>query len=91
MAKFTEAEALSIVAGERQYLRRIKQHAQDRGCSFNVSDFILMMEHHLMIARTSWAISCSDVPAMAEIRKLAGVCQWCIEEHGAPDRPSGAT
>ena len=45
---------------------------------------LLMMEEYLVTARHQWTISSNGSDALHTIRKIAGMCVRCLENHGNP-------
>lgn len=58
------------------------------GMSMAVGEEILLIEEYIAKARTEWTndFTQPEVSALHMIRKIAGICVRCMENHGAPKR-----
>ena len=58
------------------------------GMSMSVGEEILLIEEYAAKARTEWTndFDQPEVSALHMLRKIAGICVRCMENHGAPKR-----
>jgi hypothetical protein len=60
--------------------------ARTDGRKHTVGDYIVMLQNYQAEAVAAWTKNASDEQALHTIRKIAGICVRCMEEHGAPRR-----
>jgi len=89
----TAQEALGLLKGERDYQirkwghrRRDDEHVED---VHSVAEFILCMEHHLILARAAATTEMSPIAALHELRKTVALGIACFEQNGCPVREPG--
>lgn len=73
------------IDGERDYQDRLPPSRTDSR-SLTVGDSITMLQHYQNEAVAAWTNNAGDEPSLHVIRKIAGICVRCMEEHGAPPR-----
>jgi len=74
-----------IIDSERAYQDKLPKIRTD-GRKHTVGEFLIMMQHYMNRAVEHWTLTPSDAMALDDIRKIAGICVKCMEEHGANPR-----
>jgi len=78
-------EVYNLIDGERVYQDTLPAHRTD-GEPRTVGDYLTMLDHYVRAAQDAWVLNAGNLQALDVIRKVAGICVHCIEDHGAPPR-----
>lgn len=88
------AEALSscdfltvkdVVDQERQYQDELPEDRTD-GLFRSLGDYLTMLDTYVRKAADAWTNNAGVFEALEVVRKIAGICVHCMEDHGAPLR-----
>ena len=84
----TREEVYAAIDSERAYQDAQKGNSKrhDGQPQMSPGEFILVLEHLLLQARTEWYRPDGGVSCLEHIRKVAGSATQCMEVHGAPPR-----
>lgn len=81
------ADAFSAINSERAY-----QEEQERKHGWQekkkVGEWIVLLNHYVTELNRVWSTSAGDEESLHFIRKIAGIAVHCMEENGAPMRPT---
>jgi hypothetical protein len=81
------ARVYAAIDTERDYQDRLPATRTD-GQPRTVGDYLVMLDYYLRQAIDRWTMSPGDAQALDAVRKVAGICVHCMEDHGAPCRQS---
>lgn len=82
----TRRDVYEALDSEREY-----QAQKWAGHTHSIEEYVLYMEHYLMLLRTHCSMTDFQDPAnvseaLSGVRKVAALGVACMEEHGAPAR-----
>jgi ABC-type iron transport system FetAB ATPase subunit len=86
--KMTREEVYKLIDGERDYQDNVVDPDPKRRSleEHSVGDYMIMLHHYLRQADSAWCWVAGTDDALNSIRKIAGICVKCMEQHGAPAR-----
>lgn len=69
-----------IIDGERAYQNALPPSRTD-GSTKMISGYAAMIDHYTRAAIDGWVTDNTDWKALDNVRKIAGICVRCLEEH----------
>jgi len=78
-------QVYKLIDGERNYQETLPASRTD-GRQHTAGEFLVMLQHYVNKAVEAWTLNAGDEAALDQIRKCAGICVHCMEDHGAPPR-----
>jgi hypothetical protein len=74
-----------LIDGERAYQDSLSSNRTD-GREHTVGEFMIMLQYYMDKAVEAWTMNAGDAKALNEIRKIAGICVNCMENHWTEPR-----
>lgn len=74
-----------LIDGERDYQDSLTPDRTD-GSDKTVGDYLVMLKYYTDAALAAWTTSPGTAASLDIIRKCAGICVHCMEDHEAPER-----
>ena len=78
-------DVYKLIDGERDYQDNLPPDRTD-GRKQSVGEYVVMLFYYLTKAVEAWTMSAGDKEALKNIRKIAGICVHCMEEHDTEPR-----
>ena len=76
-----------LINGERYYQDSLGPDRKEPTIRpHDVGSYLTMMRAYMTKADTAWVANPGDTAALDVVRKIAGICVHCMEDHGAPAR-----
>jgi hypothetical protein len=82
-------DVYELIDGERDYQDSLPSTRTD-GREHTVGEYMIMLQYYMNKAVEVWTMTPSDVEALNNIRKIAGICVHCMEDYDAPARVRNA-
>jgi len=87
LEKHDRSGIYKIIDGERDYQESLLGPGGVRSCSTQeVGSYLLLLQEYVDRTQRAWADHHGDIPALHGVRKVAGICVRCMEEHGVAAR-----
>ncbi len=78
-------DVYNLIDGERYYQDHLPS-TRTNGFNKTVGEYLTMLRHYMNKADAAWTDYAGDEAALDVVRKIAGICVHCMEDHGAPHR-----
>ena len=79
------ADVFKLIDGERDYQDGLQPDRTD-GSDKTVGEYLVMLQYYVDEAVAAWTTTAGPDSALDMIRKCAGICVHCMEDHEAPPR-----
>lgn len=79
------ADVYKLIDGEREYQSNLGPERTDYAPK-SVGDYLVMLDHYVKRAKEEWTNNAGTGQALERVRKCAGICVRCMEDHETPAR-----
>lgn len=79
------SDVYKLIDGERDYQDALPSDRTD-GRKHTVGEFMIMLQYYMDKAVEAWTTNAGDEKSLDVIRKIAGICVNCMENHDTPPR-----
>lgn len=79
-------EVYKIVDTERDYQEKLRKAGRFEDVIHTVGEEVLMISEYADKARKAWVDNFGNEYGLELVRKIAGMCVRCMENHGASPR-----
>ena len=83
--RWDRAGVYEAIDSERDYQDNLRGQ-RTAGKAHRVGDYLLMLNEYVARAQTAWVDVAGDRAALDVVRKIAGICVRCMENHGCSPR-----